>query len=167
MPGSPKTLSNLALCCSGRAKSGWQWLLYILTLRYPIIRSRLRHSDVGQWAPCLHAACPVVKSSLFQTFVAHHYTGLHLISTKEKVNDCKHFVKALADIQQWQQHARLTGPASSWQSMFYVALWTQTMQMYSKDVLEANWLELNLPRCSWVCLLEPLAWKLAGTDESN
>lgn len=167
MPGSPKRLSNLALCCSGKAKSGWQQLLYILTLRYPIIRSRLRRSDVGQQAPCLHAACPVVKSSLFQTFFANHFTGVRLISTKGKVNDCKRYVKASADIHQRQQHARLSGPASSWQGMFYVALWTQTMQMYSKDVLEANWLELNLPRCSWVCLLEPLAWKLAGTDESN
>ena len=70
------------------------------------------------------------------------------MSTKEKGNDGKHFVKALAEIQQRQQRARLRGPASSWQGMFYAALWTQTVQMYSKDVLEANWLELNLPRCS-------------------
>lgn len=139
----------------------------IPTLRYPTIRSRLWHSDTERWASCPPAACPVVKSSLFQAFVTRHYTGVRLISAKEKVNDCKHFVRALADIQQRRPRARRRGPASSWQVMFSVALWTQTMQMYSKDVLEANWLELNLPRCSWVCLLEPLAWKLAGTDELN
>lgn len=94
-----------------------------------------------------------------------HYMGIHLIPNKEKVSDCKHVVKALADIPQLQQQARLRGTASSWQGMFYVALWTRTMQMYSKDVPEANWLQLNLPSCSWVCLLKPLAWKLAGTDE--
>lgn len=121
----------------------------------------------GAWAPCLHTACPAFKSSLFQEFVAHHGAGVHVISTEGKVNDYKHFVTASVDIQQWQQCARPRGPAGSWQSMFYVALWAQTMQMYSKDVLEANWLELNLPRCSWICLLESLAWKLAGTDESN
>jgi len=44
------------------------------------------------------------------------------MSTKEKGNDGKHFVKALAEIQQRQQRARLRGPASSWQGMFYAAL---------------------------------------------
>lgn len=51
-----------------------------------------------------------------------HYMGIHLIPNKEKVSDCKHVVKALADIPQLQQQARLRGTASSWQGMFYVAL---------------------------------------------
>lgn len=34
----------------------------------------------GAWAPCLHIACPAFKSSLFQAFVAHHGTGVHIIS---------------------------------------------------------------------------------------
>lgn len=94
-----------------------------------------------------------------------HYVGVHLISSKGKVNGHKNFVEALVDIQQRQLHARLRGTASSWQGVCYVALWTQTVQKDSKDVPEANWLQLNLPSYSWTCLLEPLAWKLAGTDE--
>lgn len=117
----------------------------------------------GTWVPRLHTPCPPFKSSLLQEFVTHHGTGLHIISVKGKENDYKHFVTASV---QWQL-CQAEGPSQQLAEQFYVALWAQTMQMYSKDVLEANWLELNLPRCSWICLLESLAWKLAGTDESN
>lgn len=64
----------------------------------------------GAWAPCPHTACPAFKSPLFQEFVAHHGTGVHIISTKGKVNDCKHFLIASVATQQ-RQVCQAEGPS--------------------------------------------------------